>query len=114
MLEHNDTAQPRSREETPCQFISGNRRKVNVEYADIRMPFAEHALATLGVGGFQYVDLGIVARTAARHPEATMRLIASTIRTRIGTGPEYPRHSRCCTASGETPAQSWRGDICRR
>ena len=39
----------------------------------------------------------------ARHPEATMRW-SSTIRTRIGIGPEYPRQSRCCTASGEPQA----------
>jgi hypothetical protein len=36
------------------------------------MPFAEHALATLRVGGFQYVDLGIVREqgTAPRSNDA--------------------------------------------
>jgi hypothetical protein len=36
------------------------------------MPFAEHALATLGIGGFQNVDLGIVREqgTAARSNDA--------------------------------------------
>ena len=59
-------------EETPCQFKPGNRRKVDVEYADIRLPFAEHAFATLRVGGFQYVDLGVVREqgTAPRSNDA--------------------------------------------
>src|SRR5215208_3995251 len=58
--EHNDTRRRVAHEETPCQFKSGNRREVNVEYADIRILLAEHALAALRVGGFQYLDLGIV------------------------------------------------------
>src|SRR5437868_4211395 len=70
--EHDDTCRGVAREETPCQLKPGNCRKVNVDYADIRMPFAEHALATLRVGGFQYVDLGIVREqgTAPRSNDA--------------------------------------------
>src|SRR6185312_2891388 len=70
--EHDDTRRGVAREKTTCQLKPGNRRKVYVEYADIRVPVAEHALATLRVGGFQYVDLGIVREqgTAARSNDA--------------------------------------------
>ena len=39
----------------------------------------------------------------ARHPEATMRW-SSTIRTRIGIGPEYPRHPVAAPHQVRTPA----------
>src|SRR6185369_10630941 len=70
--EHDDTRRRVAREETPRQLETGNRRKVDVEDADIGMPFAELALATLRVGGFQYVDLGVVREqgTAARSNDA--------------------------------------------
>src|SRR6185369_14321443 len=57
---HNETGRCVACEEAPCKLESGNRRKIDVEYADIRMLFAENALATLSVGGFQYLDSAIV------------------------------------------------------
>ena len=52
-------------EEAPRQFKSGNRRKVDVEHADVGQTFGEYAFAALGVGGFQDVDLGIVREQSA-------------------------------------------------
>jgi hypothetical protein len=69
------------------------------------MLFAEHALATLRVGGFQYVDLGIV-REQGTAPRSNDAMIINDQNAHLAFGPEHTRHSRCCTASGVTPEQS--------
>src|SRR5437763_4523536 len=60
--EHDDTSRRIAPEQSPRQFKPRHRRQVDIEHADVRMPFTEHALTALRVGGFHDVDLGIVRK----------------------------------------------------
>ena len=63
--EHDDARSRIAAEDAPRQFIPGHRGQVDIENADIRMLVSEGALAALGVGCFQDVDVGVVREQRA-------------------------------------------------